>query len=258
MQNLTNITAGRVVCMSPCEIILVVHQAADMTGESKTILSAGQLEGFGNVVSNQPVSKVVPHISLPEWHKIPITFQKGLSYIQLWPFTDKDWESLPHVTVTSPIDWDPATLHNNVPESWFDAQSTERDFIRQSIFSKDGRLKEDLEDNDEENFNAKQHYTVDRKGIMAHLTSLITDKITHEYIMCEYNGETVTVKEYNDKPSHLCYPVEIQSQQKTKVPPEDRKTEPAMDEETNTLGGNNRECTIKEPKFLKPSKKDLG
>ena len=80
---------------------------------------------------------------------------------------------------TSPIDWDPATLDSDVPESWFDAQSTESNLIRHSVLSKDGKLKEDPNDDDEKYFN-KHHYAVDRKGIVAHLTSLIADDITQE------------------------------------------------------------------------------
>ena len=75
----------------------------------------------------------------------------------------------------------------------------ERDVLRQSIFSKDGRLKEDTEDTNEDYFDAEQHYVVDRKGIMAHPTSLITDEIMHKYIICEYYGETITIKGYTDK-----------------------------------------------------------
>ena len=261
VRNLTIVTAGGVVRTSLGEIILVIHQAADMTGESKTILSAGQLEGFGNVVYDQPMSvtKTIPHISLLEGHKIPIAFRKGLPYIQLRPFTDRDWESLPHVIATSPIDWDPATLDSDVPESWFDAQSNESDLIKQSILSEDGRLKDDLDDNEEEYFDAEQHYAVDRKGIMAHLTSLVADDITRDYILCEYNGETIVIEEHNNVPPEiLCHPVQTRSQRRNTTSPPVEEAEHTTGAKSGIRTCNNKARSIGQPKLLKPSKRDFS
>ena len=171
---------------------------------------------------------------------------------------DKDWESLPRVITTSPIDWYPATLDSDVPESWFDAQSTESDLIRHFILSEDGKLKEDPDGDNEEYFNAKQHNAVDRKSITAHLTSSIADDITQEYVICEYNWETVTVETYDDEPSRLCYPVQTCSQRRSMIPPVSSITNPSKDKETIMHIGNNKAHTIKQPKFLKPGKRDLS
>ena len=50
VSNLRLVTAGGVVRTQLGDIIIIVHQAADMTQESKSILSAGQLESFGCTV----------------------------------------------------------------------------------------------------------------------------------------------------------------------------------------------------------------
>ena len=53
------------------------------------------------------VTQQVPYLTTGEGYKIPITLRKGLAYIRLRPFTQREWETLPHVTLTSPEDWDP-------------------------------------------------------------------------------------------------------------------------------------------------------
>ena len=47
VRNLNLATPGGVVRTQLGDIIIILHQAADMTRDSKTILSAGQLEIFG-------------------------------------------------------------------------------------------------------------------------------------------------------------------------------------------------------------------
>ena len=45
----------------------------------------------------------------------------------LQPCTDDEWETLPHVILTSDKDWDPTSLdceENLVNDTWFDAQSS--------------------------------------------------------------------------------------------------------------------------------------
>jgi len=54
---------------------------------------------------------------------IPISIRDGLLYIALHQFTDKEWDSLPHVILTSDADWDPSVLDLDLDEheAWFDA-----------------------------------------------------------------------------------------------------------------------------------------
>ena len=41
------------------------------------------------------------------------------------PYTDTEWETLPHVIWTSDMDWDPSILDSTISddERWFDAVS---------------------------------------------------------------------------------------------------------------------------------------
>ena len=56
---------------------------------------------------------------------IPISIRHGLPYIAPHPFTDEEWDSLPHVILTGDADWDPSVLDLDLDKNntWFDAIS---------------------------------------------------------------------------------------------------------------------------------------
>jgi hypothetical protein len=88
-------------------VIAIFHQAV-FTGKGKSILSCAQMEWHQNSVNDQPVQVTggLPCIETLDGYVIPINIRKGLSYIQLRPFSDNEWEDLPHVMMTSDTDWD--------------------------------------------------------------------------------------------------------------------------------------------------------
>ena len=54
----------------------------------------------------------------------PIQIKDGLSYISLCPYTNTEWETLPHVIWTQDSDWDPSTFNyefNEGGDEWYDA-----------------------------------------------------------------------------------------------------------------------------------------
>jgi hypothetical protein len=65
------------------------------------------------------------HITTPEGYVIPINICSGLPYITMRPYTDDEWESFPHVTLTSQADWIPSVLDHTLDDNddWFDAIS---------------------------------------------------------------------------------------------------------------------------------------
>ena len=57
---------------------------------------------------------------------IPIDIKSGLPYIKMQPYTDADWDSLPHVVLTGDSDWNPAVLDHELTDDdnwWYDAVS---------------------------------------------------------------------------------------------------------------------------------------
>ncbi len=51
-------------------------------------------------------------------------FHHGLPYVPICPYTDEEWDTLPHVIWTSDEDWDPCVLDDGISdeEVWYDAQ----------------------------------------------------------------------------------------------------------------------------------------
>ena len=94
-------------------------------GKGKTIHSSGQLEWFGQDVNERSikVANGTQRILTLDGYAIPINIRNGLPYITMRPYTDKEWDDLPHVLLTSDSEWDPRVLDHDLDEDeqWFDA-----------------------------------------------------------------------------------------------------------------------------------------
>ena len=157
--NLPLVTAGAVVDTDRGPILLVVHQAADMTNSSKTILSAAQLEHFGcDVYDKSPhVTHFQPFLSLPGGYRVPIAIRKGLPYIRMRKFRGAtELNSLTHVPITSPAEWDPGILDAPVLASWF--TDAPPHLLAPTLVTPDGALAPHPEHDDEdEDFSDRKH-----------------------------------------------------------------------------------------------------
>ena len=59
---------------------------------------------------------------------IPLQIQCGLAYMGMHPPSDKEYDALPHVVLTSDMDWDPAVVDNELDfDEWLDARMEEDD-----------------------------------------------------------------------------------------------------------------------------------
>ena len=171
VRNLHLVTAGGGVRTQLGDIIIALHQAADMTRDSKTILLAGQLENFGcHVKDKSPRILETPCITTVEGYVIPIAIKKGLPYIRMRPFTDNDWNTLPHITITSPKDRNPASLGSMIPEEWYQKQNQELELLHQGILMELGDLKPDLEDNEDKDQINQEYRPIDWEGIKVFLS----------------------------------------------------------------------------------------
>lgn len=184
VRNLTLVTAGGVVDTPQGEIILIIHQTADMTLDSRTILSAGQLEAFGcKVYEKSPlVTQATPFLVTPGGYRVPMSIRKGLPYIRMRPFGEKDWNDLPHVAITSPAEWDPSILDSDVPSQWYRQQPPTSNT---SLLTTNGELRDDPDDSLDESDSDRRHQSVDRGRILAYLTRLVIDELdeTDGYVL---------------------------------------------------------------------------
>ena len=111
------VTAGGVVKSQRGEIIVILNQFAYIPG-GKTILSCPQLEAFGMDVDDRSkkLQRGEQCITTLEGFVIPMNFVNGLPYIPIRPFTNAEWNSLPHVILTSDEEWDPSIIDGNVTD----------------------------------------------------------------------------------------------------------------------------------------------
>ena len=138
-------TAGSVVQTQHGPVIAIFHQYAHL-GTGKTIHSSIQLEEFGLQVDEKPVR--VPGrlqcIKTPDGYVHPIQIKDGLPYVSLQPYTDTEWETLPHVVWTRNSDWDPAIFDHEFDEGgeeWYDAMMDHTENPHRELFDEFGNYR---------------------------------------------------------------------------------------------------------------------
>ena len=126
VSNIPIATVGGVVKSQRGDVIAIMHQYAYI-GRGRTIHSSAQLEWYQNDVNDCSVK--VPgglqRITTLDGYVHPLNIVSGLPYVTLRPYTDAEWETLPHVIWTGDIDWDPGVLDHTLDDddNWFDAIS---------------------------------------------------------------------------------------------------------------------------------------
>jgi Reverse transcriptase (RNA-dependent DNA polymerase) len=92
-------------------VCLIMHQYA-YHGKGKTIHSSIQIEHFGNEVNDKSI-KVTggkQRIITLDGYAIPLNLRGGLAYLDMHPPDDLEYDTLPHVIITSDVDWEPSAL----------------------------------------------------------------------------------------------------------------------------------------------------
>ena len=121
-------TVGGVVDTQKGPIIAIMHQYA-LLGKGTSIHSPGQLEWFKNEVNDRSIKTGgLQCITTLDGYIIPLVIQDGLPRMAIRPYTDTEWDTLPHVFLTGESDWDPSVLdHEFGDEQWADALGEEID-----------------------------------------------------------------------------------------------------------------------------------
>ena len=117
VNNVPIFTAGAVVHIERGPVIIIFHQYAYI-GHGKTIHSSGQLESFNCDINDKciKVNGGLHCITTQAGFAITLDIISGLPYVNLRPYTDKEWRTLPHVILTSDFTWDPTILNNIISE----------------------------------------------------------------------------------------------------------------------------------------------
>ena len=104
------VCAGGVVRTQLGEVIVILNQAAYL-GKGKTIISCGQMEHYGIDVDDKSVRVGgKQRIKTPDGYVMPLELKNGLPFLDIRPYTDEEFDQLPHVVLTSDAEWDPRVL----------------------------------------------------------------------------------------------------------------------------------------------------
>lgn len=125
MTDLPIVTAGGVVQSQRGPVIAILNQYA-YTGHGKSIHSSAQLEWFCNAVDDRSMTVGGKQcIQTVDGYVHLLSFHMGLPYVKMRPYTDDEWDTLPHVVWTSDTDWDPSVLDppGLDEDTWYDAVS---------------------------------------------------------------------------------------------------------------------------------------
>ena len=110
-------------------VILCMRQYA-YHGVGRTIHSCAQIEHFGNQIDDKSYHVGGRQcITTPDGYVIPFNIKNGLPYLPMRPNTQEEFESLPHVNLTSGEEWDPTTLDYDLlgQEGWYNRIRKEDD-----------------------------------------------------------------------------------------------------------------------------------
>jgi len=123
------ITAAGVVNTQAGPVCVILHQYA-LLGKGKSIHSSVQME-CDDIVVDEKSRKLRQGgqqcLATVEGYKIPLSIRRGLPYMDMYPPSDHELDSLPHVVLTSDADWDPTMADNEIDpdDVWYDALDTE-------------------------------------------------------------------------------------------------------------------------------------
>jgi hypothetical protein len=160
------------------------------------------MEHYKTIVNDKSyhVTKETPHIITLEGYKIPMCVRNGLMYIELRPFTDKEWEdnSLPKIHLTSLHHWDPSVLDMDVPPEWYQTQVDNNEYFRNSLYDENGEYRDGRNYLTPPNDNVGEvevnktstPKAVTSYGIRAHLAEIIKDELDDEFMVFQADGTT--------------------------------------------------------------------
>ena len=117
------VTASGVTKSQRGDIIVVLHQYAYI-GKGTSIHSSAQIEFYKNFVDDRAIKIGGKQlIQTVDGYTIPLNIKGALPRMALRPYSDKEWNSLPHVILTSEVEWDPSVLDLDIDDDqeWYDA-----------------------------------------------------------------------------------------------------------------------------------------
>jgi hypothetical protein len=213
-------TVGGVVNSQKGPIIVIMHQYA-LLGKGTSIHSPCQLEAYHNDVNDRSIhiKGGLQRIQTLDGYTIPLCIKAGLARLKLRPYTDQEWDSYPHVFLTSESEWDPSILDHELEddEQWFDAISDLSADPSHNVFDEFGDYRKRVMVNYSHYFDGEDELTLDTLIHQCMLHAHDTPNQVSEYF---YDTHTHELDDTKDSPITMVPKVV------TKRPPDYAKLRP--------------------------------
>jgi hypothetical protein len=120
------VTARALIPTHKGPAVATFHQMAHL-GKGKSILSCIQMEHYGAVINDKPTRLGGKQCILVDGYQIPLDVNSGLPYLRCRKPTPDEVANLPHLIMTTDVDWDPCICDNNIDdiEQFYDANMDE-------------------------------------------------------------------------------------------------------------------------------------
>jgi hypothetical protein len=108
VSQLSIVTAQALVTTHKGDAIATFHQMASL-GSGKSKISRLQMEAYGADINNRSCS--LPSGKqriLVDGYQLPLQFENGLPYLQCHKPTEHELSTLPHIVMTSDVEWEPS------------------------------------------------------------------------------------------------------------------------------------------------------
>ena len=103
LENIPIVTAAGFTKSQRGDIIVILHQYA-YVGKGTSIHSSPQIESYKNIVDDRAIKAGGKQlIKTVDNYVIPLNVKNALPRMQLRPYSDKEWNDLPHVVLTSEL-----------------------------------------------------------------------------------------------------------------------------------------------------------
>ena len=134
------VTAQALISTHKGDAIATFHQMA-LLGKGKSILSSIQMEAYGADINDR--SRLLPggkQRILMDGYQIPLDINNGLPYLRCRKPTEGELGSLPHIIMTSDVDWDPSLYDNDIDDLEQFHDTSVEDFEHED-FTSDGEYR---------------------------------------------------------------------------------------------------------------------
>ena len=199
-------TVGGVVQTNKGPVIAIMHQYA-LLGKGPSIHSPSQLEWYKNDVNDKSIH--VPgglqRITTLEGYVIPLVIKDGLTRLDIRPHTDEEFDTLPHVFLTSELEWDPTVMdHEFTDESeWDNVNPAQPGTLYDSLYDAFGQYRNRVEVNQHVYFARFDGKTIadhiDRCVVDAHVHSQISNDTTPSVVLTTFNTTVDTTQPKYDQ-----------------------------------------------------------